>query len=114
MERMKVSYEWDRHRRFIELLQPRLDEAFRDWQQALDKEAQQIEDELERDNFYHFYLDEYQDFEQHGVILVNSFFTASWALFEHQLTELCELVKRRSGTPFSVRDFRGTFTDKGN
>ena len=112
MERMTIDYEWGRHRRFIEFLEPQLGEAISDWQQALDKEAETIDDKLERENFYEFYIDEYQDFEQHQVVLVNSFFTASCALFEYHLTRLCDLVQRRSGTPFSLKDFRGSFTSK--
>ena len=111
MERMKVSYEWERHRRFIELLEPRLDEALKDWQQAMDKVASEIDDEIQRDQFIDNYVDDYQDFQQHQVILVNSFFTASWALFEYHLTRLCDLVQRCTGTPFSVKDFGGSFTD---
>ena len=110
IEQLTITYEWDRQRRFIEVLEPRLDEAVRAWEEAVGREAQEIEDEIQRDQFIDAYIDDFQEFQQHQVMLVNSFFTASWALFEYQLTKLCDLVQSRSTTQFSVKDLRGSFT----
>ena len=111
MEHLTVAYEWSRHRNFMNTLEPQLEVAFTDWQQFVSERLRETEDEIEKDFFIDYYNDGVEDFQHHQVILVNSFFTGSWSLFEHQLTKLCDLVKCRSGNPFSVRAFRGSFTD---
>ena len=43
---------------------------------------------------------------------MNSFFMASFALFEHQLIRLCGRVRRRQGSPFSVNQFKYSLTER--
>ena len=43
-----------------------------------------------------------------GVILMNSFFSASFALFANQLLRMCRSAQRHSGSRFSVRDLRSS------
>ena len=111
MEHLTVAYEWSRHRSFMNILEPQLEVAFKDWRQVVDRRLRETEDEIEEDFFIDYYNDGIEDFQHHQVILVNSFFTGSWSLFEYQLTKLCDLVKCRSGNPFSVGEFGGSFTD---
>lgn len=112
IESMLITHEWNRHRKFLGLLEPQLADAVRDWEDLLNQQAQQIEDDDQRDDFYHFYLDDYHDMEHHKVILMNSFFAASFALFEYHLTWLCDDVQQRRGNPFSVRDLKHSLTDR--
>lgn len=115
---LRVAYEWNRHCRFIGLLEPQLDDAFSDWQRDVGKWIQETEDEAEKDpvvdlykdSLIDYYVEGSEDFKYHKVILVNSFFTASWALFEEHLTSLCRLVEKRGGPPFPVGDLRGSAT----
>ena len=106
MHQLVFSYEWRRLRAFLELTETQLDEFVHNWQEALDQEAEKIEDEYAKDDFYHFYLDEHHDLLQHKTFLMNSFFAASFTLFEHQLTWLCDHVQRRNESPFSVKDLK--------
>lgn len=112
IEHMLITHEWDRHRQFLSLLQPQLANVVHDWKQAIEKQAQQIEDDDQKDEFYHFYLDDYHDMQHQKVILMNSFFTASFALFEYHLTWLCGHVQQRHGNPFSVNDLKHSLTDR--
>ena len=48
--------------------------------------------------------DEYHERMEFRAILMNSFFSASFALFENQLLRICRSAQRNSGSPFSVRD----------
>ncbi len=110
IEHMLISHDWNRHRQFLELLEPHLDEVVDSWRQELDRQARQIEDEEQRDEFYHFYSDDYHDMQRHSVILMNSFFSASYALFEYHLTWLCDHARQRHDNPFSVNDLKYSLT----
>lgn len=99
-----ISYEWDLQSRYLNLLEPYLADTLRDWMQAIEQKAQQIDDEGERDEFYDFYSDEYHEHLELGGILMNSFFQASFALFENQLMRICRKAQQNCGSPFSVRD----------
>ena len=44
---------------------------------------------------------------------MNSFFSASFALFENQLLRICQSAQRNCGSPFSVRDLgSSSYTDR--
>ena len=112
MEHMLITHEWNRHRQLLSLLEPQWAEVVTDWKHTIDQQAQQIEDDDQRDEFYHFYLDDYRDMQQHKIILMNSFFTASFALFEYHLTWLCSHVQQRHGIPFSMNDLKHSLTER--
>lgn len=103
-ERILISHKWEIHRRFLDLVEPHLETTLRDWEQAIGQQAQRIVDEAERAEFYEFHSDEYHERIEFRVILMNSFFSASFALFENQLLRICRSAQRHSGSPFSVRD----------
>ena len=44
----------------------------RDREQTLNQQAQQMEDDEQRDEFFHFHLDDYHDLEHHKIVLMNS------------------------------------------
>ncbi len=99
-----VTHAWDRYLRYLDILERHVEQDFRDWQQAINQEAQQIEDEDQRQDFYDFHMDEYNDQEQFKVILMNSFFVACFALFEEQLMQVCRRLQKARKSPCSVSD----------
>ena len=107
-EETVISYEWELQSRYLNLLEPYLAKTLQDWDQAIEQQAQQIDDEGERSEFYDFHSDEYHDHLGLRVILMNSFFQASFALFENQLMRICRRAQRNCGSPFSVRDLRSS------
>ena len=103
-ERILISHKWQLHSRFLDLVEPHLKETLRYWEQAIEQQAQQIDDEDERNEFYEFHSEEYHERLEFRVILMNSFFSACFALFENQLLRICQSAQRNCGSPFSVRD----------
>ena len=103
-ERFLISHKWELHSRFLDILDPHLEKTLQDWQQAVEQQAQQIDDDDARNDFYEFHSDEYLEHMEFRVILMNSFFSASFALFENQLMRICQSAKRKSGSPFAVKD----------
>ena len=114
IEHMLISHDWNRYRQFLDLLEPYLDEVVQDWTQEVDRQAREIEDEEQRDEFYHFHTDDYHVMQQHRIILMNSLFSASFALFEYHLTWLCDHVQQRHDNPFSVNEFKYSLTERVN
>ena len=98
------SYRWELHSRFLDLVEPHLESTLRDWEHVIEQQAQEIDDEDARDEFYEFHSDEYHERLEFKSIMMNSFFSASFALFENQLIGICQSVQRDSGSPFSVKD----------
>lgn len=110
-----IRQEWEIYRRFLMSLDDHISGDIHDlesillnWEQPIEQEH----DEVQRETFREFHEDEYYDFQQIKAILLNSFFTASYALFEHHLTRLCQSAERRRKTPFSVDDLKGSITER--
>ena len=103
-----MSHRWELHSRFLDLVEPHLENTLRDWKEAIEKQAQELDDEDARDMFYDFHSDEYHERLEFKGILMNSFFSASFALFENQLTEICQSAQQNSGSPFSPKDLRSS------
>ena len=78
----------------------------REWTKDIDQKAQNLEDEDIADQFYEMWAEDMFIMDQHKVILMNSFLTFSFALFEHHLTTLCGHAQRRRCIPFSVGDLK--------
>ena len=62
-------------------------QALEDFKRELDEEAQKY-DEHVRDEFYEYRSEEYTSQEYSIVILMNSFFVTSYALYEHHRNEI--------------------------
>ncbi len=103
-----IRYNFDLYAGFMALLEPHVEGTLQDWTQAVERQAQQIKDEDERSIFYEFHSEEYAERQQFRYILMNSFFSASFALFEHHLLRICENARRRSKNPFSVKDLKSS------
>lgn len=105
-ERARIVHDMNLYRKFLDSLESRVEEALQDWQQDIDKEAERIEDEEYRAAFYEFHSEEYYDIQHYKVILMNSFFTSCFALFEYHLVRICEGVQQRTQSPFSINDLK--------
>ena len=82
-----IQYEWRIYRRFLNSLEGHVSGILRDIDQMLERE----DDEGRREFLHERNEDYYTDSLQFKVILLNSFFTASYALFEHHLRQLCRI-----------------------
>lgn len=105
LERMFLSGTWKLYRRFLDLVEPHLATDWQDLVRAIERQAQQIDDERAREHFYEIHVvDEYLEHQELRVILMHSFFAASFALFENQLLQVCKSAQQKCGNPFSVGD----------
>ena len=94
------------YRTYLERIEPQVDELLQDWQVEFENAKKEIDDEY-LEMFWGDKSAEYQELLEIRSILLNSFFAASFALFEHLLARTCERVRNSSGNPFTVRDMSG-------
>lgn len=80
----RIRYEWKIYRRFLDSLEGHVSSVMLDLNQMLERE----DDEEQREFLRELNEDDYYDFQQFKAILLNSFFTASYALFELHLRQL--------------------------
>ena len=102
---MIVTDEWKYHRGFLNMVESYLSELIEDWTKDIDRQALKIEDAAVREEFYAYHGEDYDELKKYRLILMNSFFTTSFALFQSELEMMCNFAKERTGTPFSVEDF---------
>ena len=107
-ERRLIPSEWKIYRRFLNSLEDHVSGELLDLERIIEQE----DDEEQRNLLIELNEDYYTDFLQFKAIFLNSFFTASYALFEHHLTRLCQSAERRRKTPFSVDDLKGSITER--
>ena len=69
-----MSHRWELHSRFLDLVEPHLENTLRDWEQAIEQQAEELDDDDTRDMFYDFHSDEYHERLEFKGILMNSFF----------------------------------------
>lgn len=103
-----IRQEWEIHRRFLDSLEGHVSGELLDLEQIIERE----DDEERRELLRELNEDDYYDFMQFKAILLNSFFTASCAQFEHHLARLCKSAKSQHKTPFSVDDLKGSTTER--
>ena len=101
------TYEFSVHRSFLVLLESLLTESLDEFQMDMTATASLEEDEALRESLFDFLRDQEERGEQYKGILFNSFFSASFALFESKMMLICSQVKRDVGSQFSVGDMRG-------
>ena len=102
-----IINEFDAHRDLLELLDPQLDLLLRDRKQVLIDAARSTPEEAVKDELYSLLYDEEERGEQFKNILFNSFFAASFALFEHKLQRICQRAQAACGSLFSLDDIHG-------
>ena len=99
-----IINEFDVHRDLLDLLDPQLDSLLRERKQVLIEAAESTEVEAVQEEIYDLLYDEDNRGEKFKNILLNSFFAASFALFEHKLRRICQLAQIAMGSSFSVDD----------
>ena len=101
-----VDHEWNLYRQFLNSLEPRVDEVLKDWVEATELEAAQIEDADNRAEFWDFHIDDYNDRLEFKTILLSSFFLSAFALLEYHNIKICDQIRKDKDCPFSVYDLR--------
>ena len=99
-----IKTEWKSHRGFLDTVEPYLSDLVDNWQKDVDQQVKAIEEEGLKDCFIHSKLEIRDELQEYNAILLDSFFTISYALFERELIWLCNFAQQHSGSPFSVRD----------
>ena len=97
-----IINEFDVHRNLLDLLDPQLDSLLRDRKQVLIDAAESTEVEAVQEELYSLLYDEEERGEQFKNILFNSFFSASFALFEDKLQKICQRAQTATGSLFSL------------
>ena len=92
------------HRDLLDLLDPQLDSLLRQRKQVLIEAAESTEVEAVQEEIYGLLYDEDNRGEKFKNILFNSFFMASFALFENKLRTICQRAQTAMVSPFSVDD----------
>ena len=101
----RLIYDFDAYRELLRLLDPQLNLVLRERQEKW-REAASSAEEAVRGELFSILYEEEERGEELKSILFNSFFVASFALFEHKLRTICEDAKTFSGSPFSMDDIR--------
>ena len=112
MDRLIMEHRWELYSRFLSLMEPHIEETIKIWEEEFGQKLEVIEDSRIRDDFLSIHVDEIHELFELRAILMNSFFSASYALFEHQLVEICETAKEYAGSPFSVDDLKHSPLDR--
>ena len=105
---IKINHDWELHGRVLEFLERRVNEALCEWNHTLEQKALLFSEELPPDTIADIFSDEYFDQMQFKTIVMNSFFSASFTLFESHLLEICKEVQTRYKSPFSMKDLKGS------
>ena len=66
----RILRDWSLYRRFLDLQARRMSKSDREWEQAIDEEAQQIANEDARSEFYEYHSEEYEDrLQLRGILM---------------------------------------------
>jgi len=110
IEESLTLHEIEKLHRFLNLLEPQILKSRQDWEKKMKRQAQQIQDPQERDEFLVFSSEEYWEFEEYERILRNSFLVTLYAFLEARLGWFCSTMQKRRKLPISWRDIRGEDT----
>ena len=110
IEESLTLHEIEKLHRFLNLLEPQILKSRQDWEKKMKRQAQQIQDPQERDEFLDFSSEEYWEFEEYERILRNSFLVTLYAFLEARLGWFCSTMQKRRKLPISWRDIRGEDT----
>ena len=109
VERALTPRRLEVYQKYLESLDPHVEGLLQKFEQFVDAEAQQIQDEWEKAEYYEYRGDEHSELEEFRTILLNSFFAASFALFEHRLVKICQWADKHYRNADSVRAARHFF-----
>ena len=99
-EEFVVSYDMNLYQQCLDHFDSILENEQQEWEKAVNERAEKIPDNRTREDFMDFISEEYGDRKEFHSILLNSFFAASFAMFEHRLNHICYRAKDASGNPF--------------
>ena len=102
----RLIYDFDAYRELLRLLDPQLGLILQAQQEKWAEAARSTEEEAVRGELYSILYEEEERGEQLKSILFNSFFMASFALFELKLRTICDEAKTVTDSPFSIDDIR--------
>ena len=100
----RLTGEFELYRSLLALLDQELHSRLRERREVLEEAIDSTQDEAIQIELDLIISDEGVEGEKFKSILFNSFFVASFALFEHKLSIICEGAQKTSSTPFSVDD----------
>jgi len=93
---------------YLETLGNQLEIIASDYDHQVDEQAQRIDDEKSRDEFYEFSGEQHFNYtETFPRILLNSFHVMAYSLLESEIISLANLVGRKQSQIFEVSDFGG-------
>lgn len=105
-EEFVVDYQMNIFRQYLIHLETLFEDEFRNWDDAVETRAQKIPDETDRQEFYDYMSEDYFERLAFRHILLNSFFAASFAMFEHRLCQHCYHIQNYLQSSCSVDDLR--------
>lgn len=100
-------YEIERLGRFLDLVEPHIDDARKAWERKIRDQASQISDSEARDEFLDFSSDEYWEFEEYERILRNSFLVTCFSFLEARLNWFCKTLQNRADLTISLHKIAG-------
>ena len=102
-----ISHRVSTYRNLLELVDRQLEKDLSELAQEVEKAASELEDDFGRSEYPEYLIEVYLEREEYKGIFLNSFFASSFALFEHELVQVCEWARTTTKNPFSVKDFGG-------
>ena len=99
----RLTGEFDSYRSLLALLDQELQSKLRERREVLEEAIDSTQDEEIQIELDLIISDEGVEGEKFKSILFNSFFVASFALFEHKLSTICQEAQRTSGAPFEEK-----------
>ena len=103
-----INYEFSLYGRLISSIDEHIQSDFDEFIAELNEQADNIEDEQVREEFFLIHLIDDQDFEYHKQLFLRSLFVASVSLFEYRFLKICLVAQQKSGNPIGILDL-GTF-----
>lgn len=102
-----ISHRVDTYRNLLEVVDRQFEKDLSELTQEVEKAVSELEDDFGRSEYPEYLIEEYLEREEYKGIFLNSFFASSFALFEHELVQVCEWARMATKNPFSVKDFGG-------
>lgn len=97
----EIQFYFNLYREFLDSQDRLADEEFQSWKQKMAEEARQFDEDSQHD-FIDYYVEERDSKQFYKVVLMNSFFVASYALYEHRRGLIL------SRYPMSKSEFEGS------
>jgi len=95
-------------RNYLNTLIKQLDDTSNDYENRVETDAQNIEDEEERDQYYEWSREEYWDYkETFPRILLNSFHVTSVTLLESEIFSIASRIGKKQNQIFDVSEIKG-------